>query len=210
MRSLKLVALLLSLFLPLLFNSCGSSVDQADQMVMSDQMVVSVRDQKMLLIKEGQAVKTYPVSTSKFGLGSQRGSYRTPLGNHVIAKKIGGGAPKGTVFTSRRRTRSIVKPNTPGRDPIVTRILWLSGRDRHNQSTYGRCVYIHGTSEEHKIGRPASYGCIRMKSKDIIDLYRRVGVGAGVKIIRGSLNTIRPGRTYYVKRDGRERATASR
>lgn len=164
----------------------------------------------MLLVKKGKPVKAYSVSTSKFGLGSQRGSNRTPLGNHVVAKKIGGGAPKGAVFKSRRRTGKIVKPNTAGRDPIVTRILWLSGRDRHNRNTFGRCVYIHGTPAENKIGRPASYGCIRMKSKDVIDLYRRVGVGAGVKIIRGSLDTTRAGRTYYAKRGGRVRATATR
>ncbi len=164
----------------------------------------------MLLVKEGKPVKAYPVSTSKFGLGSQRGSNRTPLGNHVVAKKIGGGAPKGAVFKSRRRTGAIVKPNTPGRDPIVTRILWLSGRERHNRNTFGRCVYIHGTPAEYKIGRPASYGCIRMKSKDVIDLYRRVGVGAGVKIIRGSLDTIRAGRSYYARKGGRDRANATR
>lgn len=204
MRSLKSVALLFSLCLPIFFTSCGASVDR------DNQMVVSVRDQKMLLVKKGKPVKAYSVSTSKFGLGSQRGSNRTPLGNHVVAKKIGGGAPKGAVFKSRRRTGRIVKPNTVGRDPIVTRILWLSGRDRHNRNTFGRCVYIHGTPAENKIGRPASYGCIRMKSKDVIDLYRRVGVGAGVKIIRGSLDTTRAGRTYYAKKGGRIRATATR
>ncbi|MFT6381400.1 MAG: lipoprotein-anchoring transpeptidase ErfK/SrfK [Paracoccaceae bacterium] len=204
MRSLKPVFLLFTLCFPLLFTSCGSSVDR------SNQMVVSVRDQKMLLVKDNKPVKAYPISTSKFGLGSQRGSNRTPLGNHVVAKKIGGGAPKGAVFKSRRRTGAIVRPNTPGRDPIVTRILWLSGRDRHNKNTFGRCVYIHGTPAEYNIGRPASYGCVRMKSEDVIDLYRRVGVGAGVKIIRGSLDTTRAGRTYYARRGGRDRATATR
>jgi len=204
MRFLKPVALLFVLSLPLLFTSCSPSVDR------DNQMVVSVRDQKMLLVKKGKPVKAYPISTSKFGLGSQRGSNRTPLGNHVVAKKIGGGAPKGAVFKSRRRTGAIVRPNTPGRDPIVTRILWLSGRDRHNRNTFGRCVYIHGTPAEYKIGRPASYGCIRMKSKDVVDLYGRVGVGAGVKIIRGSLDTTRAGRTYYARRGGRVRATATR
>jgi len=204
MRSFKPVVLLSILCLPFFLSSCGSSVDK------SNQMVVSVRDQKMLLVRQGKPVKAYPISTSKFGLGSQNGSNRTPLGNHIVAKKIGAGAPKGAVFKSRRRTGAIVKPNTPGRDPIVTRILWLSGRDSHNRNTFGRCVYIHGTPAENKIGRPASYGCIRMKSKDVIDLYRRVGVGAGVKIIRGSLDTTRAGRTYYAKRGGRLRANATR
>ena len=205
MRLFKSITLVFLTSLPLFLASCGSKPDDR-----TSQMVVSVRDQKMLLVKNGKPIKAYPISTSKFGLGSQNGSNRTPLGNHVIAKKIGGGAPKGAVFKSRRRTGAIVKPNTPGRDPIVTRILWLSGRDSHNRNTFGRCVYIHGTPAEHKIGSPASYGCIRMKSNDVIDLYRRVGVGSGVKIIRGSLDTIKAGRTYYARNGGKLRANATR
>lgn len=204
MRSLRPVVLLVLFALPFIVTSCAPTVDR------DNQMVVSVRDQKMLLVRDGKPIKAYPVSTSKFGLGSQRGSNRTPLGNHVVAKKIGGGAPKGAVFKSRRQTGKIIKPNTIGRDPIVTRILWLSGRDSHNRNTFGRCVYIHGTPAEHKIGRPASYGCIRMKSNDVVDLYQRIGVGAGVKIIRGSLDTTREGRTYYARRGGKDRATATR
>lgn len=204
MPSLRPVVLLALAALPLLFTSCGPTVDR------NNQMVVSVRDQKLLLVREGKPIKAYPVSTSKFGLGSQRGSNRTPLGNHVIAKKIGTGAPKGMVFKSRRRTGHIIRPNTVGRDPIVTRILWLSGRESHNRNTFSRCVYIHGTPAEHKIGRPASYGCIRMKSSDIVDLYNRVGVGSGVKIIRGSLDTTSEGRTYYARWGGRPRANATR
>lgn len=204
MRIFRSIALAILACSPILIISCGPTVD------VDNAMVVSVRDQKMLLIKDGQPVKAYPVSTSKFGLGSQRGSNRTPLGTHVIAKKIGDGAPVGAVFKSRRRTGAIVPPNAPGRDPIVTRILWLSGRDSHNRNTFGRCVYIHGTPAESSIGRPASYGCIRMTSKDVIDLYRRVGVGATVKIIRSSLDTTTAGRTYYARHGGRDRATATR
>jgi len=204
MHSLRPAVLVLLSALPLLFVSCAPTVDRKNQ------MVVSVRDQKLLLVREGKPVKAYSVSTSKFGLGSQHGSNRTPLGKHVVAKKIGAGAPQGAVFKSRRRTGRIMPPNTHGRDPIVTRILWLSGRERHNRNTFGRCVYIHGTPAEHKIGRPASYGCIRMKSRDVIDLYRRVGTGAGVKIIRGSLDTTREGKTYYARWGGRDRANATR
>lgn len=153
----------------------------------SSQMFVSVKDQKMLLLKDGTPVKTYPVSTSKFGLGSKPGSKKTPLGNMEVAQKFGGGAPLGAVFKSRVRTGEVLKPNTPGRDPIVTRIMWLDGKDRNNRNTFSRYIYIHGTPEEYRIGKPASYGCIRMKSKDIADLYRRVGVGARVKVFRGSL-----------------------
>lgn len=204
MPSLRPVALLVLAALPLLFTSCAPTIDR------SNQMVVSVRDQKLLLVREGRPVKAYPVSTSMFGLGSERGSNRTPLGKHVIAKKIGAGAPEGMVFKSRRSTGHIIRPNTAGRDPIVTRILWLSGEESHNRNTFSRCVYIHGTPAEHKIGRPASYGCIRMTSKDIVDLYERVGVGTDVKIIRGSLNTTSEGRTYYARLSDRLRPNAMR
>jgi lipoprotein-anchoring transpeptidase ErfK/SrfK len=166
---------------------------------LKNKMVISVRDQKILVVNNEEPIKAYPISTSRFGLGSQSGSYRTPLGNHVIAKKIGKGAPKGAVFKSRRQTGVILKPNAKGRDPIVTRILWLSGKESHNLNTYRRFIYIHGTPVEKQIGRPVSYGCIRMKSKDIIDLYHRVSEGTEVKIIRGSLSTTPAGRTYYTR-----------
>ena len=137
-------------------------------------------------------MKSYLISTSKFGLGDQPGSKYTPLGTMRIARKIGGGAPSGAVFKSRRRTGEILRPNSPGRDPIVSRILWLKGTQRENRNAYRRFIYIHGTPEEWRIGTPASYGCIRMKSRDVIDLYRRVGVGAEVKVIRGSLLRMPP------------------
>ncbi|MGJ8694787.1 MAG: L,D-transpeptidase family protein [Verrucomicrobiaceae bacterium] len=204
MPNLRHLALLILAPLSILTISCGSRYDDRNQ------MVVSVRDQKMLLVKDGKPVKAYPVSTSKFGLGTQRGSRRTPLGKLEVAKKIGGGAPSGAVFKSRRRTGEVIRPDAPGRDPIVTRILWLRGKESHNRNTLGRCIYIHGTPEERNIGRPASYGCIRMKSRHVIDLYRRVGVGAQVKIIRGSLDTTSAGRKYYAKTGGPTRATATR
>ncbi|MDB4552338.1 L,D-transpeptidase [bacterium] len=206
---MKSIACALLTTLPFLFSSCSPSVDLSstpahdlkNKMVISarDQVVISARDQKLLVVKNGEPIKAYSVSTSRFGLGSQSGSYRTPLGDHVIAKKIGKGAPKGAVFKSRRQTGVILKPNAKGRDPIVTRILWLSGKERHNLNTYRRFIYIHGTPVEKEIGRPVSYGCIRMKSKDIIDLYHRVSEGTEVKIIRGSLRTIPAGQTYYTR-----------
>ena len=204
MRHFRLITFAALALLSLLTTSCGPSFDERNK------MVVSVRDQKMLLVNDGKPVKAYPVSTSKFGLGSGRGTHRTPLGRHVVAKKIGGGARSGTVFRSRRPTGDVVRPNSPGRDPIVSRILWLSGRESHNRNTFSRCVYIHGTAAERYIGRPASYGCIRMKSRHIIDLYERVGVGAEVRIIRGSLDTLPAGRRYYARWGGRDKATATR
>jgi lipoprotein-anchoring transpeptidase ErfK/SrfK len=150
-------------------------------------MIVSVSDQKMLLVRDGTPVKTYKISTSKFGVGDRPGSNYTPLGHLQVAKKIGDNAPLGSVFKSRRRTGEIIPPNAPGRDPVVTRIMWLTGTEARNQNTFRRTIYIHGTPEERRLGKPASYGCIRMGSRDVADLYNRIGTGADVFVIRGSI-----------------------
>ena len=134
----------------------------------------------------------YPVSTSKFGLGDRPGSSFTPLGELEVAKKIGDHAPIGTVFKDRRPTGEIVAIDSPGRDPIVTRILWLRGRESHNANAYARTIYIHGTPEERNIGLPVSYGCIRMRSSDIINLYDIVGWGAKVTIVDAPLASAIP------------------
>jgi L,D-transpeptidase catalytic domain len=152
-------------------------------------MIVSVRDQKMLLVRDGTPVKSYKISTSKFGIGDRPGSNCTPLGRLQIAKKIGDGAPMGSVFKGRRLTGEVIRPDAPGRDPIVTRILWLTGTEAHNQNAFRRTIYIHGTAEEWRLGSPASYGCIRMGSKDVADLYSRVGTGADVFVVRGSIQS---------------------
>lgn len=157
------------------------------------QIVVSARDQRLALLDRGNVMAIYPVSTSKYGLGDSRGSRFTPLGRMQIAQKIGDNAPPGTVFKSRRRTGEIVLANSPGRDPIVTRILWLRGLEPQNANAFGRDIYIHGTPEEWKIGSPASYGCIRMRSSDIIQLYNIVGNGAAVTIVNASLVSAVPG-----------------
>jgi len=156
------------------------------------QVVISTRDQKLALLDRGNLMAVYPVSTSKFGLGDWRGSRFTPLGNLQIAEKIGDNAPPGTVFKSRRRTGETVLANSPGRDPIVTRILWLRGLEAQNANAFGRDIYIHGTPEEWKIGSPASYGCVRMRSSDIIQLYNIVGVGAAVTIVNAPLTSAVP------------------
>lgn len=174
-------------------SSCGGGRDYRNK------MIVSVRDQRMLLTKDGKPVKVYPVSTSKFGVGDGPGTNHTPLGRMEVAKKIGGNSRKGTVFKHRRPTGEVLKPNAPGRDPIVTRIMWLKGRERHNRNAFRRYIYIHGTPEEWRLGQPASYGCIRMGSRDIVDLYRRIGLGAEVKVIRGSLLSTREGVEYVKK-----------
>ncbi len=153
-------------------------------------MIVSVPEQRMLLLDEGRAVGVFPVSTSKFALSDRPGSKGTPLGRMKVAAKIGGGAPAGAVFKSRRRTGEVLAPDAPGRDPIVSRILWLQGTEARNRNAYGRYIYIHGTAEERTIGRPASFGCIRMKSRDVIALYSIVGVGAAIEVIDGPLPVI--------------------
>ena len=109
-----------------------------------------------------------------------------------VAAKIGGTAPVGSVFRGQRRTGEILRPNAPGRDPIVTRILQLRGLEARNARAYGRGIYIHGTSEERRIGRPASYGCIRMRSRDVVRLFDSVPVGARVEIVNARLNRALP------------------
>ncbi|HZR04686.1 MAG TPA: L,D-transpeptidase [Candidatus Udaeobacter sp.] len=148
----------------------------------SSQIIVSVRDQKLMLVQNGGKVATYPVSTSMFGLGDAWGRMTTPLGYLAVEKKIGDNAPTGAVFHNRRLTGEILQPNTPGRDPITTRIIWLRGLEPQNAHAFKRCIYIHGTPQEKNIGRPASYGCIRMKSSDVAELYDRVPLGALVQI----------------------------
>lgn len=150
-------------------------------------LVVSVPEQRMALLDEGSVIATYPVSTSKFALSDFPGSRGTPLGEMEVARKIGGAAPLGAVFKDRRRTGEIIVPDAPGRDPIVTRILWLRGREPQNANAYGRHIYIHGTPEERNIGRPASYGCVRMRSRDVISLFDIVGEGARISIVNAPL-----------------------
>jgi lipoprotein-anchoring transpeptidase ErfK/SrfK len=145
-------------------------------------MVVSVADQKMIVLRDGKPISDYPVSTSKFGVGDTPGSYATPLGVLRVKEKIGHGLALGTVFKSRQPTGEVLPINAPGRDPIVTRILWLEGLDDKNRNAYRRYIYIHGTPEERNIGRPVSYGCIRMKSKDVIELFDTVGLNSKLLI----------------------------
>lgn len=148
-----------------------------------NRVIISVRDQKLMLLQDGAKVATYPVSTSKFGVGDSLGRMTTPLGLLQVAKKIGDHAPTGAVFHNRRWTGEILSPNAPGRDPVITRIIWLRGLEVQNMHAFNRCIYIHGTPEEKTIGRPASYGCIRMKSRDIAALYDRIPLGAFVQIV---------------------------
>jgi len=153
-------------------------------------VIISVRDQKLMLLQHGTRIATYPISTSKFGLGDSLGRMTTPLGSLQVAQKIGDQAPVGAVFHNRRFTGEILRPNAPGRDPIVTRIIWLRGLEPQNVHAYNRCIYIHGTPEEKTIGRPASYGCIRMKSSDVAALFAQLPLGTIVEIVPDKLPKI--------------------
>jgi lipoprotein-anchoring transpeptidase ErfK/SrfK len=155
-------------------------------------VIISVPQQRMALLDNGVLVSTYPISTSKFAIGDAPGSRGTPLGELEIAEKIGGSAPSGAVFKDRKRTGETLEPDAPGRDPIVTRILWLRGREAQNANAYSRYIYIHGTPEERNIGKRASFGCIRMRSRDVIQLYDIVGPRARVTILNEPLEAMVP------------------
>jgi lipoprotein-anchoring transpeptidase ErfK/SrfK len=142
---------------------------------------ISVRRQQLVLKSGRKKLAEYPVSTSKFGLGSKEGSFKTPTGKFRIAEKIGDGMPVGTVFKSRRPVKATPKLLRE-EDLVMTRILWLDGLERRNANTHDRYVYIHGTNHEEKIGMPASHGCVRMKNADLLELFERVKVGTLVEI----------------------------
>lgn len=145
---------------------------------------ISVARQQLTLFDDADRVlRCYPVSTAAAGVGEVSGSFRTPRGQHLIRAKIGDGLPENTVFVRRRPTGEIWTPaldaEFPGRDWILTRILWLSGCEPgFNRlgcvDTMRRYVYIHGSPARVDMGQPGSHGCIRMRNDDLIDLYERV------------------------------------
>jgi L,D-transpeptidase YbiS len=131
---------------------------------------ISIRDQRLTLKRGDKIIRSYPISSSRFGLGSEEGSMKTPLGKFRVAEKIGHGAAPGTVF----KARVPLGPDDPlpdTEDFITSRILWLDGLEKHNANTHDRFVYIHGTRHEDDIGTPASHGCIRMRNADVIELF---------------------------------------
>ncbi len=157
------------------------------------QLLVSVADQKMRLLRNGQKVNDFTISTSRFGEGDAFNSYRTPLGRFIISRKIGEGLPLGAVLKRGRPTGEVLSPNAAGRDPIVTRILCLRGQEESNRNAEQRFIYIHGTPREKQLGQKASFGCIRMRSRDVIDLYRFVGSGTPVIVGNASLRQMSKG-----------------
>jgi lipoprotein-anchoring transpeptidase ErfK/SrfK len=142
---------------------------------------ISIRDQRLTLTEGETLVRTYPVSTSRFGIGTEEDSMKTPIGRFRVAEKIGDGLPSDTVFQSRVPLKAD-DPLPPTEDSVMSRILWLDGLDEHNANTRDRFIYIHGTKHEDKIGNPASHGCVRMRNADVIELFGLIDEGVPVVI----------------------------
>lgn len=147
--------------------------------------VVKISEQKLYVLADRKLVCEYPVSTSRFGIGQDEGSYKTPIGIHCVEEKIGADADFSEIFKARKRTHTLAtiehKKVSTDEDCITSRILWLAGLEEGmNKGTgvdsYARYIYIHGTQAEGLIGQPASEGCIRMKNQDVIELFARLAV----------------------------------
>ena len=156
---------------------------------------IDAAKQELRLVDGKRVVKRYSVSTATRGLGEKNGSLCTPRGRHIVRAKIGAGQPLGTVFVRRRPTGEVWTPalheKYPGRDWILTRILWLSGREPGRNrlgdvDTMRRYIYIHGSPDIAQMGRPGSIGCIRMRNKDITELFDLVPPYTEVQISEGS------------------------
>ena len=159
------------------------------------QIVISLSQQLLrLLADDGALIRQYPVSSALKGVGEQKNSYCTPRGRHQIRAKIGAGAPLGTVFKGRRPTGEIwnaeLHAAQPGRDWILTRILWLSGCEPGfnrlgNVDSMQRYIYLHGTPDSEPMGEPHSHGCIRLRNADIAELFDLVPVHTTVTLLEG-------------------------
>ena len=153
---------------------------------------ISIKDQKLYLISNDSTAKEYDISTSKYGVGNESNSNKTPLGKHKIKNMYGKDAALGTIFKGRANTGKIATINTDSvfreTDLVTTRIMWLDGKEESNKNSYLRYIYIHGTPEEGLIGTPSSHGCIRMKNSDVIELFEKVKIGTVVEIFKNSVN----------------------
>jgi len=154
---------------------------------------ISISKQQLLLFDGENIVRKYSVSTAKNGTGERKNSECTPLGEHIIAEKIGHDAKQNSVFVGRVETNELydlkMRDLYPDRDWILTRILWLSGTEEgknkgNDVDSYNRYIYIHGSPEDTKMGKPGSRGCIRMCNSDVIELFKLVSVGTIVTITK--------------------------
>lgn len=143
---------------------------------------ITIATQRVELWDGFRQVRAWPCSTSKFGLGQEPGSNRTPLGAFIIREKHGAGAEEGTIFKSRQPVGRWTPDQETPEDLILSRILWLEGAETRTANTWGRYIYIHGTNEEHAIGRPASHGCVRLRNADVMELFDLVPEGTPVWI----------------------------
>lgn len=159
-------------------------------------ILVSLADQRLQLRADGRVVSDYVVSTARNGPGERNGSHCTPRGEHVVRARIGDGQPLNAVFVRRRPTGEIhdaaLAARFPGRDWILTRILWLCGREPGfnrfgDVDTMRRYIYIHGTPDSVELGRPGSIGCIRMRNAELVQLFDAVPAGTRVTILEGPL-----------------------
>ncbi|NBR48970.1 L,D-transpeptidase [bacterium] len=145
------------------------------------EVLVDIGEQCVHLLTNGRPVKSWPASTSKFGIGFEVGSNKTPTGHFLVAEKIGAEAPLWTEFKSRQPTGRIAEPGGE-QDGILSRILWLEGTDEENANTKDRYIYFHGTNREDLIGTPASHGCVRLRNADIAELFDLIPIGTRVRI----------------------------
>ena len=159
---------------------------------MSERRVrISTASQRLVLLEGDREARSFAVSTSRYGVGERRGSHMTPRGRHVVRAKIGAGASPGAVFVGRRPTGEVYSEALarayPGRDWILTRILWLSGTELGCNrlglvDTMRRYIYIHGAPDTVVMGAPGSIGCIRMRNADVVELFDAVPAGTIVEI----------------------------
>lgn len=160
-------------------------------------ILVSLAEQHLTLFDEaGRTIRKWPVSTALRGAGERQGSYCTPRGRHIVRAKIGSGQPENAVFVGRRPTGEIYTPELgaahPGRDWILTRILWLSGCEPGfnrlgEVDTMRRYIYIHGAPPQARMGTPGSHGCIRMHNADLLELFTLTPIYTPVEIVEGKI-----------------------
>lgn len=159
-------------------------------------LLINITKQTLSVYQYDKEVSCYDISTAKNGIGSQQDSGCTPLGAHIIAQKIGSDQPINTVFVGRVATGEIYSKalgkQYPDRDWILSRILWLSGIEEGKNKgsnelggcdTYQRYIYIHGMPDSEPTGVPRSHGCIRMRNRDMIELFEQAKEGTTVNII---------------------------
>ena len=161
--------------------------------IFTDEIIyVSIKKQTLYHIQYKRIIREYTISTSSYGIGSRNGSNKTPIGLHSVKEKYGDKTPINGIMVSRvfyGNIATIYNDETKSKtDDITSRILWLEGLEKGKNKgkgidSFNRYIYIHGTSEEGRLGKPASHGCIRMKNKEVIDLYKLLEVGTLVLIL---------------------------